>query len=84
MIKVQPKFGANFFYLCMANSCLRPARISFILQKYKTGLREKREKESNTSTIDTFSVTIPAFERVLESTGTATANDMNIEKTVIK
>ena len=81
MIKVQPKFGANFFYLCMANSCLRPARISFILQKCKTGLREK---ESNTSTIDAFSVTIPAFERVLESTGTATANDMNIEKTAIK
>ena len=65
----------------MTNSCLRPARISFILQNYKTGLREK---ESNTSTIDTFSVTIPAFERVLESTGTATANDMNIEKTAIK
>ena len=71
---VSLKFGANFFlYLCIVNSCFRPARISLILQEYKTGLREE---DRNTSTTDTFSVTIPAFERVIKSTGTATVNGM--------
>ena len=71
---VSLKFGTNFFlYLCIVNSCFRPARISLIHQKYKTGLREE---DRNTSTTDTFSVTIPAFERVIKSTGTATVNGM--------
>ena len=71
---VSLKFGANFFlYLCMVNSCFRPARISLILQKYKTGLREE---DRNTSTIDALSVTIPAFESVIKSTGTSTVNGM--------
>ena len=71
---VSLKFGANFFlYLCIVNSCFRPARISLIHQKYKTGLREE---DRNTSTTDTVSVTIPAFERVIKSTGTATVNGM--------
>ena len=68
------EFGVNFFsYLCMVNSCFRLAQISLILQKYKTGLREE---DRNTSTIDAFSMTIPAFERVIKSTGTATVNGM--------
>ena len=71
---VSLKFGVSFFfYLCMVNSCFRPARISLILQKYKTGLREE---DRNTSTIDALSVTIPAFERVIKSTETATVNGM--------
>ena len=71
---VSLKFGVNFFfYLCMVNSCFRLARISLILQKYKTGLREE---DRNTSATETFSVTIPAFERVIKSTGTATVNGM--------
>ena len=71
---VSLKFGVNFFsYLCMVNSCFRLAQISLILQKYKTGLREE---DRNTSTIDALSVTIPAFESVIKSTGRATVNGM--------
>ena len=71
---VSLKFGVNFFsYLCMVNSCFRLAQISLILQKYKTGLREE---DRNTSTIDALSVTIPAFESVIKSTGPATVNGM--------
>ena len=57
----------------MVNSCFRPARISLILQKYKTGLREE---DRSTSATETFSVTIPAFERVIKSKGRATVNGM--------